>query len=407
MQNKGNLKIIDTSAEQTGKIVGLTETAISNTGTLEIQGGTISDSGYGIKNTGTITLNGGKITDNTYGLYNDTNGIINIEQGNISSNTYGIYNYSSSSITNINEGTITSNEYGVYNYNGTTNIATKGITSNTYGLYVAGGTVTVKEGAEIQSETGIYVSSGTLNIGETGTMNPDSPIIIGETYGLTVKATGKVYMYDGQVKGKTGATEGYITYTEEGYVVANKTEGEYFVNYLALGGTASAVAQVNGVSYSNLQSAINSITGEEEQTIILLNGIVSTETYTIAEGQNIKLDMNGKTITSEAEETINNSGNLTIIDTSEKNVAKITSTTGTAIVNSGTLTLGEDEGTVTEGLITIEGETVGIENTGELNFFDGAVIGTTAINGDVKGLPTGYTITTNTVSGKQKATLTQ
>ena len=407
LQNKGTLKIIDILEEQTGKIAGLTGTVISNTGILEIQGGAISDSGYGIKNTGTITLNGGKITGNTYGIYNDSNGIINIEQGNISSNTYGIYNYSSSSVTNINEGTITSNEYGIYNYSGTTNITTKGITSNTYGVYVAGGTVTVKEGAEIQSETGIYVSSGTLNIGETGTMNSDSPIIIGETYGLTVSGAGKVYMYDGQVKGKTGATEGYITYTEEGYVVANKTEGEYIVDYLALGGTANAVAQVNGVSYSNLQSAINSITGGEEQTIILLNGIVSTETYTIAQGQNIKLDMNGKTITSEAEETINNSGNLTIIDTSGKNVAKITSTTGTAIVNSGTLTLGEDEGTVTERLITIEGETEGIENTGTLNIYDGTIIGTTAIEGEVNKTPSGYTITTTTVDGKQKATLTK
>ena len=406
LQNNGTLKIIDT--KQTGKILSTaTEIIISNTGTLVIQGGTISGSGYGVKNTGNVTLSGGIISDNTYGIYNNSKGTVNVESGTITSNTYGIYNYSSSSVTNINEGTITSNEYGIYNYNGTTNITTKGITSNTYGVYVANGTVTVKEGAEIQSETGIYVSNGALNIGETGTMNPDSPIIIGETYGLTVSGAGKVYMYDGQVKGKTGATEGYITYTEEGYVVANKTEGEYFVDYLALGGTANAVAQVNGVSYSNLQSAINSITGGEEQTIILLNGIVSTETYTIAEGQNIKLDMNGKTITSEAEETINNSGNLSIIDTSGKNVAKITSTTGTAIVNSGTLTLGEDEGTVTEGLITIEGEAVGIENTGESNFYDGAVIGETAINGEVKGLPSGYTITTSTVSGKQKATLTQ
>ena len=168
---------------------------------------------------------------------------------------------------------------GVYNYNGITNISGTGITNNDYGIYNAGGTTNIKEGAEIQSNIGIYNANGRLNIGEQGTMNPDSPIITGETYGLTVTATGKVYMYDGQVKGKTGATEGYITYTEEGYVVANKTEGEYFVDYLALGGTANAVAQVNGVSYSTLQSAINSITGGEEQTITLLNGIIAEEIY--------------------------------------------------------------------------------------------------------------------------------
>ena len=154
-------------------------------------------------------------------------------------------------------------------------------------------------------------------------MNPDTPIITGETYGLTVAATGTVYMYDGQIKGKEEATEGYITYTEEGYTVANKTEGEYKIDYLALAGTADAVAEVNGISYANLQSAINSITGGEEQTITLLNGITNSETYTIAEGQKIKLDMNGKTISSDAETTIINNGELTIVDTSNKNAQKL------------------------------------------------------------------------------------
>ena len=407
LQNKGTLKIIDTSTEQTGKIVGLTGTAISNTGTLEIQGGTIADSGYGIKNTGTVIVNGGNISNNTYGIYNDSNGMVNIEEGTITTNTYGIYNYASTSVTNVNSESITSNDYGIYNYNGTTNISSKGITNNTYGVYVAGGTTNIKEGAEIQSETGAYVSKGRLNIGESGTMNPDTPMIIGETYGLTVSATGTVYMYDGQIKGKEGATEGYITYTEEGYTVANKTEGEYKIDYLALSGTANAVAEVNGISYSNLQSAINSITGGEEETITLLNGITTSETYTIAEGQKIKLDMNGKTISSDAEITIINNGDLTIVDTSNKNVAKITSTTGVAIQNIGTLTLGEDEGTVKGDVITIEGETKGIENTGTLNIFDGTIIGTTAIEGEVNKTPSGYTITTTTVDGKQKATLTK
>ena len=119
------------------------------------------------------------------------------------------------------------------------------------------------------------MAKGTLNIGETGTMNSSSPIITGEEYGLSVASAGTVYMYDGQIKGKTGATQGYITYTEEGYQVANKVEGEYFVDYLALTGTVSTVAQVNGVDFSNLQSAINSVVGEETQTIKLTNGIIS------------------------------------------------------------------------------------------------------------------------------------
>ena len=400
--NNGTLKIIDTSSEKTGKIVSSNENILSNTGTFELQAGTISDSAYGVRNTGTIIINGGNISNTTYGIYNEANGVVNVENGIISSNTYGIYNYASTSTANVNGGTITSNEYGIYNYNGNTNISSTGITSNTYGIYNAEGTTNIKEGAEVQSETGVYAAGGTVNIGEQGTMNPDTPIITGETYGLSVSATGTVYMYDGQVKGKTGATQGFITYTENGYAVANKIEGEYFVDYLALAGTIDAVAEVNGVKYSNLQSAINSIVGEEPQTIKLLNGIPSTMTYTIAEGQNIILDMNGKTISSDLNVTINNAGNLTIIDSSGSGVAKITSTIGTAIVNSGTLRLGQDDGTVSQDAITIEGETYGIETTGTLNFYDGTINGGSAVNGTVTNTPAGYSVKITTVNGKER-----
>ena len=421
--NNGTLKIIDTSAEQSGKIIGATtEIAISNKGTLELNTGTITDSTYGIKNTGTLNITGGKIENTTYGIYNDSNGNVTITSCTITSNIYGIYNYASTNTTNINGGIIYSNEYGIYNYNGTTNlnnvemqeneysvynaggttnVATT-ITGTTYGVYNAGGTTNIKEGAEVQSNTGIYVAKGTVNIGEQGTMNPDSPIIIGETYGLSVSGTGTVYMYDGQIKGKTGATQGFITYTETGYAVANKVEGEYFVDYLVLAGTISTVAEVNGVSYSNLQSAINSITGTEPQTIKLTNGIITTMTFNIAEGQNIILDMNEKTISSDLSVTINNAGNLTIIDSTSSGVGKISSTTGTAIVNSGALTLGQDDGTVSQDLITIEGNTYGIENTGELNFYDGTINGASAVNGTITNRATGYVIRITTVNGKER-----
>ena len=83
--------------------------------------------------------------------------------------------------------------------------------------------------------------------------------------------------------------------------------------------------------------------------------------------------MNGKTITTDLEVAIKNSGNLTIVDTSNKNVASITSTTGVGIENSGTLTLGEDDGIENTNLITIEGATHGITNTGTLNVYDGTI----------------------------------
>ena len=204
-------------------------------------------------------------------------------------------------------------------------------------------------------------------------MNPDSPIITGETYGLVNSAKGIVYMYDGQVRGKEGATQGYITYTESGYAVANKTEGEYNIDYLVLAGTVETVAEVNGIAFSNLQSAINSVIGEEAQTVKLTNGVILESTLNIAEGQNIILDMNEKTIGSNIDLTIQNEGNLTIIDSTSSGVGKISSTTGVAIENSGTLTLGVDDGTENPNLITIEGVTQGITNTGTLNVYDGTI----------------------------------
>ena len=402
LQNKGTLKIIDTSSEQLGKIVGLTGIVISNMGTITLESGGIADSGYGIKNTGILNITGGNITNNTYGVYNDKSGTTTIAGGNINSNTYGIYNYASSSTINVVGGNITANQYGIYNSSGTTNISALGITNNDYGIYNAGGTTNIKDGAEVQSNIGIYNSNGTVNIGEQGSMNSDSPIITGETYGLVNSPTGIVYMYDGQIRGKEGATQGYVTYTESGYAVANKTEGEYSIDYLVLAGTVETVAEVNGIAFSNLQSAVNSVIGEEAQTVKLTNGVILNSTLHISEGQNIILDMNEKTISSDLEVTIQNEGNLTIIDSTSSGVGKISSTGGVAIENSGTLTLGQDDGTVSQELITVEGETYGIVNSGTFNFYDGTINGASAIQGVITNRPEGYVIRITTVNGKER-----
>ena len=356
----------------------------------------------GTDDNGTATLTSGKISSNKYGVYNYSSSTnININGGTVSSNEYGIYN--SDGTTNISLTVIDSNTYGIYNAGGTTTInAGTEITNGTYGIYNSSGTTTIKEASTVQSNTGVYVANGRLNIGETGTMNATSPVIVGEEYGLSVASTGIAYMYDGQIKGKTGSTKGRITNTENGYLIANKVEGEYFVNYLALSGTISTVAQVNGIDFSNLQSAINSITGEEDQTIILTNGIISDSIFTISEGQNIILDMSGKTISSDLATTIQNDVNLTIIDSTSSGVGKISSTVGTAIVNSGTLTLGQDDETVSQDILTIEGTTYGIENTGTLNFYDGTINGASAVSGTITNRPDGYVIRITTVNSKER-----
>ena len=112
--------------------------------------------------------------------------------------------------------------------------------------------------------------------------------------------------------------------------------------------------------------------------------------------------MNEKTISSSIDLTIQNEGNLTIIDSTSSGVGKISSTVGVAIENSGTLTLGQDDGTVSQELITIEGTTYGIINTGTVNFYDGAIIGTTAVQGNIANKPSGYEVKTTIEDGKEK-----
>ena len=420
MQNNGTLKITDSSVEKTGKISSISGTGIQNTGTLEMLGGTISDTGYAIENAGTLTFDGATLSNNTYGIYN-SGGNATIKSGTISSNTYGVYNnsgtttvdggtissntygiYIANGTVDVNSGDISSNDYGAYNSNGTLNIYGTGITENDYGIYNAGGTTNIKEGAEVSSDTAVYNSSGNVYIGEQGSVNPDSPLLIGEKYGLEVLSNANIYFYDGQIRGKSASTLGFITYTETGYSAATTTEGEYFVDYLELTGTVETVAEANGIGFSNLQSAFNAASTDGEQvTVKLTNGISSSTTYTIAEGQNIILDMNGKTITSDQEITIDNAGTLTIIDSSGMNVGKISSTTGVAINNTGTLTLGTDDGTMNEDLIVADGQTYGIVTTGTLNFYDGKIMGGSALSGTITSRASGYVIRTTTVDSKE------
>ena len=112
--------------------------------------------------------------------------------------------------------------------------------------------------------------------------------------------------------------------------------------------------------------------------------------------------MNGKTINSNIDVTIQNEGNLTIIDSTSSGVGKISSTVGVAIENSGTLTLGQDDGTILQDLITIEGTTYGIINSGTFNFYDGTINGTSAIQGVITNRPEGYVIRITTVNGKER-----
>ncbi len=158
--NAGTLNI------QGGTITGNSATgnggAITNAGTLNIQGGTItgnSSTGNGgaVFNTGTTTISGGSLTNNSASqggaVYN--NGTLTISAGNISSNT------------------ATTNGGGIYHYDGTLNMSgAPTISGNQQGtadnnVYLASEeTITVN--ADLTNTTPIGITRANIGVFTTG-----------------------------------------------------------------------------------------------------------------------------------------------------------------------------------------------------------------------------------------------
>lgn len=123
-------------------------------------------------------------------------------------------------------------------------------------------------------------------------------------------------------------------------------------------------------------------------TIQMLESV--TESNNVLDGQNITLDLNGKTITGVVDYTIDNSGSFTILDNSEGQ-GTIINTTNIAIKNesTGILTLGENDTERNVSLTTpnVVGSNIGIQNLGRFNFYDGRIEGIIAIDGQVDDTP--------------------
>ena len=159
-----------------------------------------------------------------------------------------------------------------------------------------------------------------------------------------------------------------------------------------------------GESYTTLEEAIKICEANgEKRTIRVLDDI--QESGIIIDGQDITIDLNGKTISSDNQEaTIINHGSLQIVDNSDSKTGKIINTKSIGIKNDGTLTLGENDQEVINMPI-IEGETYGIDNSGTFYFYDGSVIGISPLKGEITETPENYSAVVNKEGDKQKATL--
>ena len=131
----------------------------------------------------------------------------------------------------------------------------------------------------------------------------------------------------------TETTEG-ITTVEELNDEASAKENVFYVD------------ETQGNGYTTLSDALKNA-GTTESTIVLKNNVIGD--FTIAENQNITLDLNGCKITNESDHTITNNGTLTIKDSSDEKTDTIDNVTHrkAAIQNEPNATIVLDGGTYT------------------------------------------------------------
>ena len=392
MTNKGTLKITDSTEQKQGKIIGAIGIGISNKGTLIFEEGTIESNRYGITTSvntvikecsinaiigisggGNITLENGTVTGTQTGIICNTNSVVNIKGGKIQGNT--AVDVSGATI-NIEDGQIEGEGYGIKSNSSIVNVKNGNIIGKSgYGIGQIFGTTQIT-GGNIKGTYGVVNKSGTCIIGtKDGKIKQETPIIIGEKCGIEQgvewRKLGIFQYYDGKIAGQTKAIDGSVNEVEEEKQIQINTETideqEYQVASLVDEEVhESGIAQIGDnvyITVSSLKQAIDEIETNTEQPVkvTILNDFEMTQTISIKAEQNIKIGLNGKTITSIA--AINNSGNLEITDETEESQGKIVNTNSDAIVNGGKLT-------IIKG--TIEGARYGIYGLNDTNAILGA-----------------------------------
>lgn len=177
----------------------------------------------------------------------------------------------------------------------------------------------------------------------------------------------------------------------------------------------SAVAEVGGVKYTTLQGAIN--VAADGAVVTMLKD--AEEDIVVAEGQDITLDLNGKTLTNESDHTITNSGTLTIVDSGENGtVDNITHGRG-ALVNYGTATLNGGTFTRSQEAGTYEPNNANgnswytLKNYGYLTINEGATVttrlsdGENAVGGYSSLIANGYQNSTDYTNNNGLVTVTE
>lgn len=284
----------------------------------------------------------------------------------------------------------------VYPYSSVSSVAITVAKGQDITLDLNGKTLSSKSNTKVDPTTEpVIKNDGTLTIKGKGTVKPGNTS--GKFTANTVENTGTLTIEGGTYQAYTGYKSlnndgGTITvkggvFAEDISSIATPGEGLQFTAdgkgvEEKLDETNAAAKIVNGEEttyYKTLQEAIAA--GETASTVTLL--VDTAESVVIAKGQNITLDLNGKTLANtEKQHTITNNGTLTITGTG---TVDNVSHGKAAVYNDGTITL--QGGTYTRSaenghLDTETGTRVNggnswyvvRNNTGTMNIEDGATI---------------------------------
>lgn len=350
---------------------------------------------------GNLVVKNGTLENNWYVVYVSQSGTATIEGGTLKSKVASALSTNGSS-----EGEEDYSGDAVMNVKGGHLISEQDVT-----IYVPAGTLKVS-GGTIEGCTAIYVKSGTTSItGGTikGTGNKEDYRYVGggcaptgdavvidacgypngdpaiEISGGNFESTNASAVADYQ-HGENEAEEilvtgGFFDSDVSEYIPSGmkQEDGEVVID------NEKAVASVNGVGYDDLQEAINA--AESKDTVTLLSN--TTENVTIAEDDNIILDLNGFTLSGGTDK--DSDGNNTV----HKDKA--------AITNNGIITIRDSNGS---GVIKRDDVNVSADsyyvllNKGTMIIESGTIYNNSGVNGE------GSSLICNLGTNSKEATLT-
>jgi uncharacterized repeat protein (TIGR02543 family) len=420
----GTSKITMTGGTIKGNGSGVCVVYLQDSASLEMKGGSIngnsSNGTIQMEELSTALIEEGEILGNNRGIYATDTAKLIIKGGNVkaTSRSWDAIGLSSASSLELEGGEIVSNGTGIKLYSNAILMMTGGEVASTeftgIDIYSTTSRATITGGKVSSGTYSGYVyraisNVGTLVLGEkiaegiSESPSVTSPEITGQWNGVYNAGTFK--FYDGIITGSHGYTaiEGPVTEWEEGYEVIKTKNTENRTETAILANTPSVRVVETGMEYTSIQEAIEASETNEYNLQLLRSIVLSTDAITIAEGQDIKLDLAGYSIVAQNDLVFKNEGTFVIKDSSQNKTGKIENTLGIVVDNTGIFKLEsgrlshllEAGGSVykyvvkSSGIMEVSGgtiiantkHTIGLQNSGTITINGGEIISENAESG--------------------------